>query len=54
MRAIARSIAESLGPNGLPYRLPIHPNLVHFTIGLFVIAIVRSMMLLAVVLARSI
>jgi uncharacterized membrane protein len=33
-------IAESLGPNGLPYRLPIHPNLVHFTIGLFVIAIV--------------
>lgn len=33
-------IAGSLGPNGLPYRLPIHPNLVHFTIGLFVIAIV--------------
>jgi uncharacterized membrane protein len=33
-------IADSLGPNGLPYRLPIHPNLVHFTIGLFVIAIV--------------
>jgi uncharacterized membrane protein len=32
-------LAGSLGPNGLPYRLPIHPNLVHFTIGLFVIAI---------------
>lgn len=27
------------GPNGLPYELPIHPNLVHFTIGLFIIAI---------------
>ncbi len=29
-----------MGPNQLPYALPIHPNLVHFTIGLFVIAIV--------------
>jgi len=28
-----------LGANDLPYSLPIHPNLVHFTIGLFVIAI---------------
>jgi uncharacterized membrane protein len=28
-----------LGANDLPYRLPIHPNLVHLTIGLFVIAI---------------
>ncbi len=27
------------GANDLPYRLPIHPNLVHLTIGLFVIAI---------------
>lgn len=32
-------LASQLGPNGLPYALPIHPNLVHFTIGLFVIAI---------------
>jgi uncharacterized membrane protein len=32
-------LASSYGPNGLPYALPIHPNLVHFTIGLFVIAI---------------
>jgi uncharacterized membrane protein len=32
-------IARRLGANGLPYALPIHPNLVHFTIGLFVIAI---------------
>ena len=30
---------DGLGANGLPYALPIHPNLVHFTIGLFVIAI---------------
>ncbi|SRR5579883_1809516 len=29
-----------LGPNRLPYELPIHPNLVHFTIGLFIIAII--------------
>ena len=33
-------IASNLGANGLPYALPIHPNLVHLTIGLFVIAIV--------------
>jgi len=32
-------IASELGANGLPYTLPIHPNLVHLTIGLFVIAI---------------
>jgi uncharacterized membrane protein len=32
-------LASQLGPNGLPYTLPIHPNLVHLTIGLFVIAI---------------
>ena len=32
-------IAGELGANGLPYALPIHPNLVHLTIGLFVIAI---------------
>ena len=32
-------LASDLGSNGLPYALPIHPNLVHFTIGLFVIAI---------------
>jgi uncharacterized membrane protein len=28
-----------LGANGLPYEFPIHPNLVHFTLGLFIIAI---------------
>jgi len=31
-------IAET-GSNGLPYRLPIHPNLVHLTLGLFIVAI---------------
>ncbi len=28
-----------LGANGLPYQLPVHPNLVHLTLGLFIIAI---------------
>lgn len=28
-----------LGANGLPYALPIHPNLVHLTLGLFIVAI---------------
>jgi len=30
---------NAYGPNGLPYPLPIHPNLVHLTVGLVVIAI---------------
>lgn len=32
-------IGFQLGANGLPYRFPIHPNLVHLTLGLFIIAI---------------
>ena len=32
-------IKNSLGPNDLPYQIPIHPNLVHLTIGLFAIGI---------------
>ena len=28
-----------VGANGLPYGLPIHPNLVHLTLGLFIVAI---------------
>ena len=28
-----------LGTNGLPYLFPIHPNLVHLTLGLFIIGI---------------
>ena len=38
-RPTIEQIAQELGANGLPYSLPIHPNLVHLTIGLFVIAI---------------
>jgi len=35
------SVSEqlSLGTNRLPYPIPIHPNLVHLTLGLFIIAI---------------
>ena len=32
-------IADSLGANDLPYAIPVHPNLVHLTIGLFAIGI---------------
>ena len=32
-------IKKILGPNNLPYEIPIHPNLVHLTIGLFAIGI---------------
>ena len=32
-------IKKFLGPNDLPYQIPIHPNLVHLTIGLFAIGI---------------
>ncbi len=28
-----------VGANGLPYPIPIHPNLVHLTLGLFIIAV---------------
>ncbi|MFN6465617.1 MAG: DUF2231 domain-containing protein [Nostoc sp. DedVER02] len=28
-----------LGANGLPYEIPIHPQLVHLTLGLFIVAI---------------
>ena len=32
-------ISDKLGPNDLPYKIPLHPNLVHLTIGLFAIGI---------------
>ncbi len=32
-------LTGSLGANGLPYTIPIHPNLVHLTLGLFIIGI---------------
>ena len=32
-------ISDKLGPNDLPYKIPLHPNIVHLTIGLFAIGI---------------
>ncbi len=32
-------LGSQLGANGLPYTIPIHPNLVHITLGLFIIGI---------------
>ncbi|MCG6137961.1 MAG: DUF2231 domain-containing protein [Nostoc sp. LLA-1] len=32
-------LSNQLGANGLPYSIPIHPNLVHLTLGLFIIGI---------------
>lgn len=32
-------LGTQLGANGLPYSIPIHPNLVHLTLGLFIVAI---------------
>lgn len=36
---IIDQLKTQLGANGLPYAIPIHPNLVHFTLGLFIIGI---------------
>ena len=33
------SLSAQLGANGLPYAIPIHPNLVHLTLGLFIMGI---------------
>ncbi|BFM40288.1 DUF2231 domain-containing protein [Synechocystis sp. LKSZ1] len=35
-----QQLALELGTNGLPYRFPLHPNLVHLTLGLFIIALI--------------
>lgn len=35
-----QQLGIELGANGLPYKLPIHPVLVHFTLGLFIIGII--------------
>ncbi len=39
MIALLPVFLAELGLNGLPYRIPIHPNLVHLTLGLFIVAI---------------
>ena len=36
---LASGLGLDLGANGLPYHIPIHPNLVHLTLGLFIIAV---------------
>lgn len=37
---LIKHLGLDLGANGLPYELPIHPILVHFTLGLFIIAVI--------------
>lgn len=36
---LLEQLSSQLGANGLPYTIPIHPNLVHLTLGLFIIGI---------------
>ncbi|NES22631.1 MAG: DUF2231 domain-containing protein [Symploca sp. SIO3E6] len=36
---LINQLAHSWGANGLPYPIAIHPNLVHLTLGLFIVAI---------------
>ncbi len=36
---LIEQLGSQLGANGLPYIIPIHPNLVHLTLGLFIVAI---------------
>ena len=36
---LLKQLGDALGPNGLPYPIPLHPNLVHLTLGLFIVAI---------------
>ncbi len=37
---IIKQLWFKVGANGLPYGIPLHPNLVHFTLGLFIIGII--------------
>jgi uncharacterized membrane protein len=36
---LIEQLKTNLGANGLPYAIPIHPNLVHLTLGLFILGI---------------
>ncbi|NJN88148.1 MAG: DUF2231 domain-containing protein [Leptolyngbyaceae cyanobacterium SL_7_1] len=36
---LINQLSDQIGANGLPYVVPIHPNLVHLTLGLFIAAI---------------
>ncbi len=40
MNFLLLDIGLPLGANGLPYELPLHPTLVHLTLGLFIIAVI--------------
>lgn len=40
MNFLLLDIGLQLGANGLPYELPLHPTLVHLTLGLFIIAVI--------------
>jgi uncharacterized membrane protein len=37
---LIEQVSHQMGANGLPYTIPIHPNLVHLTLGLFIIGII--------------
>ena len=37
---LIKQLGLDIGANGLPYAFPIHPILVHFTLGLFIIAVI--------------
>ena len=37
---LIEQLGLKIGANGLPYEFPIHPILVHFTLGLFIIAVI--------------
>lgn len=39
VQQLVDQLGIKLGANGLPYEIPMHPQLVHFTLGLFIIAI---------------
>ncbi len=36
---LVEQLGNQIGANGLPYTIPIHPNLVHITLGLFIVGI---------------
>lgn len=40
VQQLIEQLGLKLGANRLPYEVPIHPNLVHLTLGLFIIAII--------------
>lgn len=40
MSQLTEQLWFEVGANGLPYQIPIHPQFVHLTLGLFIIAII--------------